>query len=315
MLTRKRQGRLLHGEAGFTLIELLVVMAIIAILVGILFPTFNIARAKARRSGCRGNLHQIGIALSLYRDDFGVYPDVLYGAAATGGLAIDPGTLAPRPGVYYRLFPNYVKSRAVFTCPVSLIRPPLGNRAFDPKCVPGNPQGVRFCEGFNVQPINPVSVAQGGPALLLENGVPNARPMPFFPSFDSYDFQFRPNTPGRPPAPPNPGGVPVAELRHSRKWTPILVGPPPGLWDQSLVPAAVEGRQMIYPRAADSTVVTWCLYHTRLDGAGMPTEKGIALVLFLDGSVRSYPADRMVRYGGIPPWGQPGDTWQASPAR
>lgn len=55
---------------GFTLIELLVVIAIIAILAAILFPVFAQAREKARQTTCQSNLKQIGVAFSLYVQDY-----------------------------------------------------------------------------------------------------------------------------------------------------------------------------------------------------------------------------------------------------
>ena len=59
---------------GFTLVELLVVIAIIGILIGMLLPAINAAREAARRAQCMNILKQMSVAVNMYHDVIGNYP-------------------------------------------------------------------------------------------------------------------------------------------------------------------------------------------------------------------------------------------------
>lgn len=99
-------------QRAFTLIELLVVIAIIAILAAILFPVFAQARDKARQTACLSNQKQIGLAFSMYIQDYDEKTPTAFAQIQSPELA-DGAWVIPYD---MQLLP-YIKNDQVFACP------------------------------------------------------------------------------------------------------------------------------------------------------------------------------------------------------
>ena len=80
---------------AFTLIELLVVIAIIAVLIALLLPAVQQAREAARRSQCRGNMKQIGLALANYHDVNKMFPASRWNVGFVGWAYGNPTPRTP----------------------------------------------------------------------------------------------------------------------------------------------------------------------------------------------------------------------------
>ena len=121
------QRRIGYRARGFTLIELLVVIAIIAVLLSILFPAMRKVKEIARESVCKSHLKNIGIAVTMYLDDFDrKIPNTgssnQFEWKDSQGRWRQPGSSGTYWGIYYK---DYLKDTKIFGCP-SLRRVPEG---------------------------------------------------------------------------------------------------------------------------------------------------------------------------------------------
>jgi prepilin-type processing-associated H-X9-DG protein/prepilin-type N-terminal cleavage/methylation domain-containing protein len=108
-----------HASGSFTLVELLVVIAIISMLVALLTPSLASSKESAKRAKCQSNLHQIGLAITMYSSERGGY--LPYAKTLTE----TPPVGLPAPQFLQDLLRTYLSgptvgmgtNSPVFTCP------------------------------------------------------------------------------------------------------------------------------------------------------------------------------------------------------
>lgn len=247
-----------HSYRGFTLIELLTVIAIIALLSAILFPVFGRVRAQVRETNCISNLHEISVALKLFREDNGKFPAVMLGYAQSDSLngggkpnfytgangnPIGIDSLSYRPLTTSQ---RYLKDKGVFLCPDSTFNTSTAvTGAVYPVGTPLAGSPVLFQENIKEN--------------CCDDNIPIGSPAYFY-LYDSYDIGPGVDRLG------NPTGV--TELHYSLDWTGGNgVNDPPNQLKYKDPPA-------------DKTVVTWCTYHAAVARSTKVN------VLFLNGTVK-----------------------------
>ncbi len=111
-------------QRGFTLIELLVVIAIIAILIALLLPAVQQAREAARRSTCKNQLKQIGLALQNYHDTHKMFPMGINNSSRSWGVSFWVGLLPflDQANVYKQLNLNAARAGYTGNCNRAAVR-------------------------------------------------------------------------------------------------------------------------------------------------------------------------------------------------
>ena len=124
-------------QTAFTLIELLVVVSIIALLISILLPSLKKARAQAKDTVCKSNLHQLGLAIQYYASDNTDRVPWIKGTP-------DPGP-EPTNFPFYQyhqilLMQRYLKDLKIYVCPRADEGPVAGR--------PGSLRGPKTIKGY-----------------------------------------------------------------------------------------------------------------------------------------------------------------------
>jgi len=179
---------------GFTLIELLVVIAIIAILIALLLPAVQQVREAARRTQCRNNLHQLGLALHNYHDSHARFPlttTTRYTPQTSHGFQVRLLPLLDQSAIYNELnldksqiyAPNRILAKQqipVFFCPSDRDeRDPYPGPFYD------DPSGTFVAQWPTINYIGLMGSGRNGAQVVLETGPSLSIPWPQCGNYDT----------------------------------------------------------------------------------------------------------------------------------
>ncbi|WP_437187643.1 DUF1559 domain-containing protein [Planctomicrobium sp. SH668] len=151
---------------GFTLIELLVVIAIIAVLIALLLPAVQQAREAARRSQCKNNLKQLGLAFHNYHDVIQRFPP--------GGFVINGQWGHNRGNAFTMLLP-YIEQAALFNS-INFNIPLDSSVGIDTQTLPNSTVLISqqvipafLCPSDDIPPLMTGGIATSGQARAISN--------------------------------------------------------------------------------------------------------------------------------------------------
>ena len=141
-------------QRGFTLIELLIVIGTIALLMAIMLPALNRARAQTRTIVCLSNLRQLGLAFACYANDYDDYAMPTVGQSGTywWGRKLSNG-IDHTKGFVWPYLKSELERESVYECPAqrygsyTLQGKPVG--------VADGPQWITSTYGYNGYYLSP----------------------------------------------------------------------------------------------------------------------------------------------------------------
>jgi prepilin-type processing-associated H-X9-DG protein len=154
-----------HREQGLTLIEIFVILAVIAALAAVLIPALHVAKVRAQRITCDGNLKGVGLAYRVWEGDHtNLYP--MQVSSTNGGtMEFITGTNAWR---HFQVMSNELSTPKVLICPAD-----DRSSATNFGCL--NNSNLSYFVGIDANETNPQLILSGDRNItngtLVKNGV------------------------------------------------------------------------------------------------------------------------------------------------